>query len=93
MKDDDRIVWTRIIEILLGVIFGALAVTIAYKVRDTFHPVKVRYEDWKKLNVILDVVEENYVDSVRVGDITDAAVVAALSELDPHSVYMPPVER
>ena len=53
---------------------------------------KVQYGQWRKLNLILDQVDKNYVDTVDVKDVTDAAVVAALAKLDPHSVYMPPVE-
>jgi carboxyl-terminal processing protease len=37
-------------------------------------------------------VQKNYVDTLDMTKMTDAAVVAALSKLDPHSVYLPPVE-
>ncbi len=47
---------------------------------------------WRKLNLILDQIDRNYVDTINVGEVTDAAITAALAELDPHSVYMPPVE-
>ena len=53
---------------------------------------RVQYQDWRKLNLILDQIDKNYVDTIDVGKITDAAITAALAELDPHSVYMPPVE-
>ena len=41
---------------------------------------------------IITVGEKNYVDTIDMKGMTDAAVVAALAELDPHSVYLPPVE-
>ena len=50
------------------------------------------YNRWRKLNLILQEVQKNYVDTIDMKGMTDAAVVAALSELDPHSVYLPPVE-
>ena len=50
------------------------------------------YNRWRKLNLILQEVQKNYVDTIDLKGMTDAAVVAALKELDPHSVYLPPVE-
>ena len=50
------------------------------------------YNRWRKLNLILQEVQKNYVDDIDMNAMTDAAVVAALAELDPHSVYLPPVE-
>lgn len=50
------------------------------------------YNRWRKLNLILQEVQKNYVDTIDMASMTDAAVVAALAELDPHSVYLPPVE-
>lgn len=50
------------------------------------------YSDWRKLNLILEQVQENYVDTVDVKKVTDAAVVASLASLDPHSIYLPPVD-
>ena len=50
------------------------------------------YNRWRKLNLILQEVQKNYVDTIDMKGMTDAAVVAALAQLDPHSVYLPPVE-
>lgn len=50
------------------------------------------YSNWNKLNIVLQQIEQNYVDTIDVKSMTDAAVVAALQKLDPHSVYLPPVE-
>jgi carboxyl-terminal processing protease len=77
---------------VLGIIVGALAVTTynAYRLRKHYY--NVQYDNWRKLNLILDQVDKNYVDTVDTEGVTDAAIVAALAKLDPHSVYMPPVE-
>ena len=40
----------------------------------------------------LQEVQQNYVDTIDMKSMTDAAVSAALAQLDPHSVYLPPVE-
>jgi len=42
-----------------------------------------------KLNSILNLVEENYVDTVNRKDLVEAAIPAMLRKLDPHSVYIP----
>ena len=41
-----------------------------------------------ELDEVLSYVKENYVDSVDVEQIKDDAIVGALKDLDPHSVYL-----
>ena len=80
-----------IIVALLGVILGVLLTLVATKAL----PEKKfdgDYNRWRKLNLILQEVQKNYVDTIDMAGMTDAAVQAALAELDPHSVYLPPVE-
>ncbi len=77
---------------VLGIIIGALTVMTynSYLQKKSLYHTK--YVEWRKLNLILEQIDKNYVDTVRTKDVTDAAIAAALAELDPHSVYMPPVE-
>ena len=42
-----------------------------------------------KLNALLHVIEGQYVDTVNMKDIVEKAMPKILSELDPHSVYIP----
>ena len=77
---------------MLGIIAGALMVLAYNACTQKRNMLRVQYQDWRKLNLILDQIDKNYVDTIDVGKITDAAITAALAELDPHSVYMPPVE-
>ena len=77
---------------LLGILVGALAVTTCNSILEKKKMYRVQYGQWRKLNLILDQIDRNYVDTVDNENLTEAAIVAALSELDPHSVYMPPVE-
>lgn len=78
---------------VLGVAVGALAVLAYDSYSQKKNLIRVQYGDWRKLNLILDQIDRNYVDTINVNDVTEAAITAALAELDPHSVYMPPVEQ
>ncbi len=78
---------------LLGVLIGALGVNFYNSIQQKKALYRTQYDDWRKLNLILREVDANYVDSVDKKALTDAAVQAALGKLDPHSVYLPPVER
>ena len=82
----------QIMQVVLGVIIGALVTLSIVRYRDAKHLIDTRYKDWRKLNMVLDIVEKNYVDTLNREGMTDAAVSAALSRLDPHSVYLPPQE-
>ncbi len=77
---------------LLGVVVGVLMTMISYKALEPKRKFDGDYNRWRKLNLILQEVGNNYVDTIDMEAVTDAAVVAALSKLDPHSVYLPPVE-
>lgn len=77
---------------LLGVILGVLITMVSYKALEPKKKFDGDYNRWRKLNLILQEVGSNYVDTIDMEAMTDAAVAAALAELDPHSVYLPPVE-
>lgn len=47
---------------------------------------------WSKLLLVMDHIEGNYVDSISYGKLTDDAISAVLQSLDPHSVYLPPMD-
>lgn len=74
---------------LLGVAIGILA-TLTVQ-RFSGRPGQLRAgSGWHKVELILESIDENYVDSVDHKKVTDAIAAAALSALDPHSVYMLP---
>lgn len=77
---------------VLGAVIGVLATLIVFTFLNRQKTFDGDYNRWRKLNLILQQVQENYVDTVDVKALTDAAVTAALGKLDPHSVYLPPVE-
>lgn len=76
----------------LGAVIGVLATLIIFTFVNRQKTFDGDYNRWRKLNLILQQVQENYVDTVDVKALTDAAVTAALGKLDPHSVYLPPVD-
>ncbi len=80
-----------VISAILGVIIGVCLLLVIQKISDRNRMIKTGDGDWRKLNAVLRQMEENYVDTIDVRSITDAAIEAALSRLDPHSVYMPPM--
>lgn len=41
-----------------------------------------------KLNDLLHIIDDQYVDTVNMGDLVETAMPQILSELDPHSVYI-----
>jgi len=54
-------------------------------------PIKV-FTRQDKLTSILDFIERNYVDSVKMEAITEEIIPNLLEKLDPHSIYIPPKE-
>ena len=77
---------------LLGILVGALAVMTVQSYYKSKNILRVQGTDWRKLNLILQQIDRNYVDTIDREKVTEAAIAAALAQLDPHSVYMPPVK-
>ena len=46
----------------------------------------------QKFDEVITYISKKYVDSVDTDKLTDAAIVALLEELDPHSTYIPKEE-
>lgn len=88
MRKFDNTVLTALLGVVLGVLITMLATRIAGQKKEFDGD----YNRWRKLNLILQEVQKNYVDTIDMKGMTDAAVTAALAKLDPHSVYLPPVE-
>ena len=84
--------WTYVL-LILAVAIGSLATLCVQLCSQRRMLLKTEYQDWRKLNLILNQIELNYVDTIDRAKLTDAAVQAVLSQLDPPSVYLPPVER
>ena len=81
---------TTLLIALLGVVIGLLIATLAGRIRANRLEMRVGNNDWRKVSLILQSIDENYVDSVDRERVSEAIAAAALSALDPHSTYMPP---
>jgi len=78
-----------VIYTILGLLIGAGLTVTFYSVRKTTGT-KVNADGWNKLNLVLDYLDKNYVDSIDHRKVTDAAIKAVLGALDPHTIYMEP---
>ena len=85
-------IWINILQVLLGVLMGALITLSVVKYREKQHLLETAYGSWPKLNAVLDLLDKHYVDEVDHSAVQESAIQAALSRLDPHSVYLPPVQ-
>ena len=74
---------------LLGIVIGLLIAVLIQQIGNRRRTMQVG-NDWRKIQLILQSIDENYVDSIDHAKINDAVAAAALSALDPHSSYMPP---
>ncbi len=81
---------SSIVVALLGVLIGVLLMWLVQVLGERRRAMRVGGSGWRKVELILQSIDENYVDSVDYGKVTDAVAAAALSALDPHSSYMPP---
>ncbi len=78
---------------VLGIAIGALGVLTFQAVGGRQKVLRTKSGDWSKVALILESIDNNYVDTVDRKKVTDAVAQAALGALDPHSIYMVPQER
>jgi len=90
--DRKKEIGLQVAQVVLGIVIGALVTLSIVRYRESRHMHHVRMTDGAKINLILDIIKQNYVDTVNMESLSDAAVVGALAKLDPHSVYLPPVQ-
>lgn len=74
------------ITLIVGMFFG-------YKMRDNM-PGKSFFHTEKRrpIQEIMDLIENRYVDDVKIDSLADTAIQAILARLDPHSVFIPAEE-
>lgn len=71
------------ITLVLGIVMGAKLFSTGVASNDTSKGVA-------KMREILNLVDNNYVDTVNTDDLTDIAIDKMLEHLDPHTVYIKP---
>ncbi len=75
----------------LGVIAG-IALGIFINAHFSGNRLNIINPGSNKLNYLLQVIDNNYVDTVHIDELVEDAMPQILSELDPHSSYIPPKE-
>ncbi len=73
----------------------ASGIFLGYKIQDrnaAKHKVFYNADTGSKLDYILRLIDAKYVDSVDQQKLYDDAIAKMLGDLDPHSVYLPPIE-
>ncbi len=81
------------LQVWLPLLFSVAVVAgmlIGYKLRDT-QPGKSFFslEKARPVQEVLNLINNKYVDEVKTNAISDSAIIAILSRLDPHSVFIP----
>ena len=77
-------IWLPVIiatSIALGIFIGNYYFVIGQGKRQT-------YSRGNKINAILDIIDQQYVDTVNMVDLVEGTIPKIFSELDPHSVYI-----
>ena len=81
------------LQIWLPLLFSVAIIAgmaMGYKMRDNLPGKKFFFVDKRRpLQEIMDLLENKYVDTVKIAALSDTAISAILSKLDPHSVFIP----
>ena len=75
------------VSIIIGVVIGFF-----YSAGDSAHP-NVMGKSSNKIDALLNIIDNQYVDTVDIPQIVEDALPQILSELDPHSTYIPAKDR
>ena len=67
----------------------AISVVVGISIGSQFTENNILRNNDRKLNAILNLVSDGYVDTVNVNEIVEQTIPQMLSNLDPHTVYIP----
>lgn len=90
-KENRIFLTVALLSFTIGILVALLV--MGGQVRKTRKELYIDSARWSKLNLIMNQIDRNYVDTINVEELTEAAVNAVFKTLDPHSMYMPPEER
>ncbi len=81
------------IQVWLPLLFSMIMITgmfLGYKMRDNMPGKSFFYSEKRRpIKEIMDLIENKYVDDVKMDSLADTAIQAMLNKLDPHSVFIP----
>jgi len=84
------------LQVWLPLLFSIVMIAgmfLGYKMRDNMPGKSFFYvEKRRPLQEIMDLIKNKYVDDVNIESLSDTAIQAMLSKLDPHSVFIPAEE-
>ncbi|WPU94260.1 S41 family peptidase [Mucilaginibacter sabulilitoris] len=86
MKKTAGVIFRTMILLLVGITIGLLISDNNFADRN----LGFSFSGTDKLSKVLELVGQNYVDSVNIDSIEGASVNDLLQNLDPHSLYLPP---
>ncbi|MDR1402419.1 MAG: S41 family peptidase [Tannerellaceae bacterium] len=87
-KNKKLAIWLPVIiaaSIALGIFIGNYYVNLSSRNKGSNRSL---YVSGNKINYILDIINEQYVDTVNIPQLTEGTIPKIFSELDPHSVYI-----
>lgn len=81
---------TRLIPFLLAIaLIAGIAIGTFYANHFSGNKLGIINTSSNKLNALLRIIDDQYVDTVNISDLVEEAMPQILSELDPHSSYIP----
>lgn len=81
---------TRFIPFLLAIcLIAGIAIGTFYANHFSGNKLGIINTSPNKLNALLRIIDDQYVDTVNMGELVEEAMPQILSELDPHSSYIP----
>lgn len=81
---------TRFIPFLLAIcLIAGIAIGTFYSNHFSGNKLGIINTSSNKLNALLRIIDDQYVDTVNMGELVEEAMPQILSELDPHSSYIP----
>jgi len=83
---------TRLLTIGWCAVFVLLVILFGQLQRGGRKEVRIPQGDWAKLMLVLETVNRDYVDPIDQKAVTEEILPGIMAQLDPHSVYLPPVE-
>jgi carboxyl-terminal processing protease len=75
--------------IVTGIILGGMLTPSDINSKNLLFSNNKRFNTGTKLNEILNFIEDMYVDTVDKDDLTERSIKSMLTQLDPHSYYIP----
>ena len=90
MKKETTYRYTPIL-VAIGVVVGILTGSF-YASHFSGQRLNIINNSTEKINTLFHIIDDQYVDDVKIDDLVESAMPAILAKLDPHSVYIPASE-